>query len=171
MRATAPVLLALLLSPTGFAQNTSSHSAGKPVIVSLINSSGKSVGTAQLSSAPKGVKISLDIKNLPPGQYSVHIHEFAKCDPPDFKSAGSHFDAGGQTHAGHFAGDNSDFSLIVAADGTAQVATTAPNVTLGKDEHSVFSNGGTAIVIHGISRAPGGSAPARVACGAVVRPD
>lgn len=167
----APVLLGLLLGPASFAQTTSSHPTGKPVIVTLINTSGKSVGTAQLSSAPKGVKIALDIKSLPPGQYSVHIHEFAKCDPPDFKSAGSHFDAGGQAHAGHFAGDNPDFSLIVAADGTAHVATTAPNVTLGKDEHSVFSNGGTAIVIHGISKGAGGSAPARVACGAVIRPD
>src|SRR5271154_3646470 len=105
----------------------------KPFTVDIKNAQGQSVGTATLSEAPHGVKIKLDIKNLPPGEHSLHIHQFAKCESPDFKSAGSHFNPGGASHdhGALPAGDIPDFSLIVAADGTAHASVVAPNVTLG----------------------------------------
>lgn len=152
------------------AQQSSAHSSGKPVVVTIKNAEGQVVGTATLSPAPTGVKIALEIKRLPPGEHSIHIHQFAKCEPPDFKSAGPHFDGGGHTHSGAPAGDIPDFSLIVGKDGAASVTTVAPNVTLGDDEHSVFSNGGTAIVIHAVAGGTGSSAPPRIACGAITRP-
>ena len=145
---------------------------GKPVTVDIKNAQGQSVGTAVLSAVPKGVRIKLDVKNLPPGEHSLHIHQVAKCEPPDFKSAGPHFDAGGtHHHEGLPAGDIPDFSLIVAADGTAHASTVAPNVTLGSDDHSVFSNGGTAIVIHAVAGGTGSGAPPRIACGVIVKPE
>jgi Cu-Zn family superoxide dismutase len=162
--------LFLLVSPAAFSQDAHSHPAAKPVTVNLINAQGQGVGTAFLSSVPAGVKITLDIKNLPPGEHSIHIHQNAKCEPPDFKSAGAHFDAAGHSHEGHPAGDIPDFSLIVSANGTAHVTTIAPNVTLGSDEHSVFSNGGTAIVIHAVAGSTGSGAPPRIACGVITKP-
>jgi len=168
------LLCAALLLATGgaaIAQEAHSHSASKPVTVDIKNVQGQTVGTAVLSPAPKGVKITLDIKDLPPGEHSIHIHQFAKCEPPDFKSAGPHF-GGGHAHEGMSmpAGDIPDFALIVGADGTAHATTIAPNVTLGTDESSVFSNGGTAIVIHAVAGGTGSAAPARIACGVITKP-
>jgi len=61
------------------------------------------------------------------------------------------------------AGDIPDFMLIIAADGSAHVSVVAPNVSMGDEPNSVFSNGGTSIVIHAIA-APGSSgSPARIA--------
>ena len=167
------VCAALFLSAAGAVcvQQSYAGPAGKPVVVEIKNAQGQSVGTATLTAAPKGVKIAIDIKNLPPGEHSIHIHQVAKCEPPDFKTAGPHFGGGGHSHEGMPAGDIPDFALIVSADGTAHATTVAPNVTLGTDENSVFSNGGTAIVIHAVAGGTGTAAPARIACGVITKPE
>jgi Cu-Zn family superoxide dismutase len=166
------VCLLFALTSAAAAQESHKSAASKPVTVEFKNSEGQNVGSASLASTPKGVKITLDIKNLPPGEHSLHIHQVAKCDAPDFKTAGPHFNPGGaeHNHDAMPAGDIPNFSLIVGADGTAHVSVIAPNVTLGDDDHSVFSNGGTAIVIHAVAGGTGTAAPARIACGIISKP-
>jgi Cu-Zn family superoxide dismutase len=166
------VCFAALASGVLVMQEVRSNAASKPVTVEIKNAKGQSIGTAVLTEATHGVKIKLDVKGLPPGEHSLHIHQNAKCEPPDFKSAGPHFN-GAEGHADHSglpAGDIPDFSLIVAADGTGHATVIAPNVTLGSDDHSVFTNGGTAIVIHAVASEASSSAPPRIACG-VIKPE
>src|SRR5712675_1354766 len=157
---------AMLACSAVYAKPAAAVPAPKPVVVEIKNAAGQNVGTATLTDANPGVRIKLDIRSLPPGEHSIHIHQVAKCEPPDFKSAGPHFSGmpGGHEHAaGTAAGDIPNFSLVVAVDGTAHVTVVAPNVTLGTDAHSVFSNGGTAIVIHAVSTETTSGAPPRIA--------
>jgi superoxide dismutase, Cu-Zn family len=176
MRAVASALFLLMLSSAPvFAQETSKHPTSKPVTVDIINSEGHSVGSAVLSEAPRGVKITLIIKDLPPGQHLMHIHEFPKCDPPDFKSAGAHFNPNGGSHDGHGpagppAGDIPNFALTVGDDGTAHTSVIAPYVTFGTEGNSIFSNGGTALVFHAVAKQVSASAPPRIACAVIARP-
>ena len=172
--ACAAFLLTLSVAAV-FAQEGQKRATSKPVAVDIINAQGKSVGTAALSEAPQGVKIKLDIKNLPPGAHLMHIHQFAKCEPPDFKSAGPHFNPAGASHGEHGptglpAGDIPNFVLTVAADGTAHTSVIAPSVTLGTESNSVFSNGGTSIVIHAVAVEVSAAAPPRIACGVIAKP-
>ena len=150
-------------------------SGSKPVTVTIKNADGRTVGTALLTETEHGVKISLDIKGLPPGSHFIHIHQNPLCEAPDFKSAGPHFDPMGMGHGEHAgmgmpAGDIPNFVLTVNADGTAHTSVVAPNVTLGTDSNSVLNNGGTTIVIHAVADKVTAAAPPRIACGVIERP-
>src|SRR5580765_8722597 len=173
MKNSAILMCAFLAAAAMQAIPASAKPAAKPVVVEIKNASGQVVGTATLTDAAPGVRIKLDIKSLPPGEHSIHIHQVAKCEGPDFKSAGPHFSGMGaghdHEHMGAPAGDIPNFALVVGADGTAHVNVVAPNVTLGTDDHSVFSNGGTSIVIHAVSTETSSTAPARIACGVITK--
>jgi Cu-Zn family superoxide dismutase len=64
-------------------------------------------------------------------------------------------------------------NITVGADGTAKATVVAPGVTMGDDPYSIFSNGGTALVIHAMvddqKSDPAGMAGARIACGTITK--
>jgi len=153
-----------------------SAAAQKTVKVDMKDGMGGSVGTAELSPAPKGVSIKLNLMNLPPGMHGIHVHAVAKCEGPAFTTAGGHLNPDMKHHGldnpdGPHAGDMPN--VTVAADGTAKATIVAPGVTMGDDPHSIFSNGGTALVIHASAddekTDPAGNAGARIACGTIAK--
>lgn len=173
MRLYRVALLAVLTVPA-FAK------AKDAVTIPLTNAQGQDAGTATFSPARGGkLEIKLKLKNLPVGPHGVHIHQNPKCDPPDFKSAGGHFNPDGKQHgyqnaAGHHNGDlPQNVQIGEGHVGEATFKVDSLSMTPGA-ANSIFANGGTSIIVHekadDMKTDPSGNSGNRIACGIIVAP-
>jgi Cu-Zn family superoxide dismutase len=162
---------ALFLVTTAFGQ-----SAEKAAHADMYNAKGEKIGTATFREAQGGVKIDVEVAQLPPGLHAVHVHAVGKCEAPDFKSAGAHLNPEGKKHGtqnpeGPHAGDLPN--LEVGADGRAKTSVLGTRVSLSDATNSLFPTNGTSLVIHEKPddnlTDPAGNAGARIACGLAQR--
>ena len=143
--------------------------------VELRDTQGKVVGYIILWDQGPGVGLELHLHDLTPGDHAIHFHQVPRCDAPDFKSAGGHFNPEGKKHGfdspdGHHAGDMANFK--VDANGHAEVRLEDKDVTIKDGPHSLLKDG-TAIVVHAkaddYKTDPSGNSGDRVACGVITK--
>lgn len=145
-------------------------------VAELRNAQDRVVGMAALSQLADGVRIVLEVRDLPPGPKAVHVHEVGKCSPPDFASAGAHVNPTSRKHGllspdGPHAGDLPN--ITIDPDGTGRLETTTDRIALGTGPTSLLDADGSALVVHAgpddhLTDPAGGSGP-RIVCGVIVR--
>lgn len=146
--------------------------------VDMLNADGDKLGTATLTEEAEGVKVKLKLEGLAPGWHSIHVHEYAKCDPPDFTSAGNHYNPEDKDHGlmnpkGPHLGDLPN----IEADGSGKVdeELTLAEATLMDGKNSLLREEGTSLIVHdqpddGYSQ-PAGNSGNRIVCGTITADD
>jgi Cu-Zn family superoxide dismutase len=148
-----------------------------PPVVQLIDASGKSIGSVTMSEDPNGVTVKLAAAGLPAGVHGVHLHEAGRCDTPDFKSAGAHWNPADKKHGrdnpeGAHLGDLANFD--VAAAGESSTTFLIGGVSYGAGPQMLADADGTSIVVHAkaddYKTDPSGESGDRIACAILAPP-
>lgn len=141
-------------------------------VATLQDAEGNQVGTATFTQDGDQVTAVFEV-TYPgaTGMHGIHVHETGECVPPDFTSAGGHFNPEGVEHAlpedpVRHAGDFGNIEL--GEDGTGRHEVTTDLITLEAGPDSVV---GKAVILHtgqddGTTQ-PTGDAGARLACGVI----
>ena len=137
----------------------------------LISSAGQQIGTVRAWQTAGGISFHVMAKGLPHGLHGIHVHPIGRCDPPDFASAGTHWNPTGRQHGlnnpqGPHAGDMPN--VTVAANGVLDETVVRPHATMAQ----LLDADGAAILIHAnaddyVSQPSGNSGP-KIAC-AIIR--
>ena len=142
-----------------------------PTEVELNDGTGKAVGVVTISENAKGVTLRLSVAGLPPGTHGVHLHEIGRCDMPDFKSAGAHWNPTNRKHGrdnpeGSHMGDLANIEIAADGGGSSIFSIAATRAALADAD-------GTSLVVHAkaddYKTDPSGNSGDRIAC-AVISP-
>lgn len=145
------------------------------VTATMRDLAGRELGTLSLAQAGDAIAVSGHLTGLAPGEHAIHLHATGRCEGPDFKSAGTHWnptgvDHGSESATGPHFGDLRNISTD--ADSMAMVQDTTPGGTLsGTGAEALLDADGAAVIIHSGSddyrSQPSGNAGTPVACGVV----
>ncbi len=163
-----------LAASLSFAMPAAAQDPVSKAMAKLSNAEGKSVGLVVLDEPVRGNGVIVDamLTNMPEGEHAFHVHETGACDPPDFTSAGGHFNPTGLEHGirnpeGMHAGDLPN--IHVPPSGELRDEMFAVNLSL---DDRLFDEDGASIVIHAggddYTTDPAGDAGPRIACGVIV---
>ncbi|MFD1413463.1 superoxide dismutase family protein [Oceanobacillus jeddahense] len=141
-------------------------------MVEMYNADGDRVGTARLNETDGGVSVNVEVEGLSPGFHAIHVHEYGRCEAPDFSSSGNHFNPEGKDHGllrtdGPHIGDLPN--IEADASGNVQEELIIADATLKQGKNSLIANNGTSLIIHdgvddGMSQ-PAGNSGDRIVCG------
>lgn len=138
----------------------------------LVGAAGRPIGTVRAWQTAGGVTFRVEASGLPHGIHGIHVHGIGRCDPPNFASAGPHWNPLAKMHGlnnplGPHAGDLPN--VEVAANGVLGATLVLANASMA----SLVDADGASLVIHAqpddYKTDPSGNSGARIAC-AVIQP-
>lgn len=120
----------------------------------------------------EGIRVRATVNGLTEGEHGFHVHEHGACEPPDFTSAGDHFDPMGNPHGppgpNSHAGDLGNIEAL-AGDVAAEKVMVSQSISL--EQGALDSIIGRSVVVHenpdDFVSQPSGDAGARLACGVI----
>lgn len=143
---------------------------GKAVAVLTATQGNTASGVVTFTKVEGGVRVVVNLVNVPAGDHGFHIHEYGDCSAPDGTAAGGHFNPTKMDHAGPMAEKRhvGDLGNVTAnAEG---------KVTLDYvDKHLAFMGAnsiiGRGLILHAqpddLKTQPTGAAGGRIACGVI----
>jgi len=158
------ILTALLMFPALSLASTAKATLSSPTMKKLN-------ARVELTEVPEGIKIVTTASGLKPGSvHGYHVHETGKCEGPDFKSAGGHFNPKENKHGGPAAGENhmGDLgNLIADKKGVAQ----SEVIIRSASKETLSQYVGKSVIIHAnaddMMSQPSGDSGDRIACGVI----
>jgi superoxide dismutase, Cu-Zn family len=144
-------------------------SGGAPM--PLVNALGAPIGTVRAWQTAGGLSFHVEASGLPHGLHGLHVHSVGRCDPPDFASAGPHWNPGDKQHglsnpAGPHGGDLPN--VEVSANGVLSATMTVAGASLP----ALLDADGAALVLHAAAddykTDPSGNSGARIACAVIL---
>ena len=175
------ITICMLLIMTGCASKKSmspvSGDKTQTITAPIIDIEGTEIGKTIFTETTEGMTIDIVAEGLTPGLHGTHIHEKGECTPPDFTSAGAHFNPTSKEHGfknpkGFHLGDLPN--IDVDPEGKVNVRLKLTDITLKSGaENSILDSDGSALMIHEKEddniTDPAGNSGDRIACAAITR--
>lgn len=168
-----PVLaLVSACAATGGSADAGKGSVNPSAGATLQASDGSMRGRARVVEAADGLHVTVRASGMTPGLHAVHVHTTGSCTPPDFASAGGHWNPTGRHHGkdnpdGMHMGDMPN--ILVGSDGKGELDYVISGGRLLGGATPMLDADGAAIVIHAQAddnkSDPAGNAGGRMACG------
>lgn len=134
----------------------------------LHDATGKIVGTAVAEQVEGSIRVLVDVNGISPGPHGVHVHTIGTCTPPEFTSAGGHWNPTQHKHGkdnpmGPHAGDLPNMKVDEKGHGHISFTLT------GGTFEQLMDQDGAALVVHAgeddYKSDPAGNSGGRIACG------
>jgi len=158
--------------------DTMEATRGEVMTKDIMSPDGEKIGAVTLTSLGMGgTEVKVDVSDLEQGTHALHFHQTGKCEGPEFKSAGGHFNPTNKDHGfdsanGPHAGDMENIDIGVNGEGIFTV--TNERVAIRSDDSelpALLDADGSALMIHmkadDYSSQPSGAAGARVGCAVI----
>ncbi len=158
--------------------DTMNAERGEVMKKDIMGADGEKIGAVTLTSLGMGgTEVKVDVSGLEQGTHALHFHQTGKCEGPEFKSAGGHFNPTDKEHGfdsanGPHAGDMENIDIGVNGEGIFTVVNERVSIRGDNSElPALLDADGSALMIHmkadDYTSQPSGAAGARVGCAVI----